>query len=332
MEDLVSVLLQKDPNDRPSAKQLLYVPAMQLYVKRFLLCERDRADSVASDISDVSSRSNGECPRSRISSSGKTQNEHGEENMAKKSNISKQDRLTKLNPNISEESERSSARERRISANKAPIANAQRNYRSSNSGPNVCVVDNAPKTKEGFPASDSTSEAREKLPAGCSADTKKQRLFALAHAQQRRHSEHTSARFQPRTRIPKGRIHSQGAQARDNFDNENDVFTVNYPTAIPKRKPDVKNVSKPREFMKNVSSASVSGACRDTTVTEEQKQTPAISVCQPKSSEVTRTRMRHQSAATTDASSRCPVEQKHRRLSNRSEVNRVNKENVSANC
>lgn len=36
LEDLVSVLLQTNPDDRPSAKQLLYVPAMQPYVKKFL--------------------------------------------------------------------------------------------------------------------------------------------------------------------------------------------------------------------------------------------------------------------------------------------------------
>lgn len=332
MEDLVSVLLQKNPDDRPSAKQLLYVPAMQPYVKRFLQCERERADSVASDISDISSRSHADYPRSRISSSGKTEKEHSEENMAKSSNISKQDGQIKLNPDISGENARSSSKEQRFSSNKVPLANAQGNYRSSSSGPNECVVDNAPKTKEAFPASDSTSKARGNLLVGCSADTKKQRLFALAHAQQRRHSEQTSTRLQPRTRIPKGRIHSQGAQARDNFDNENDVFTVNYPTVIPKRKPDVKNVSKPREFMKNPPSASASGACRVTTVTEEQKHKPAVPLCQPKSSEVMRPRMRHQSAVTTDASSRCPIDQIHRRLSNRSEVNRVNKENVSANC
>ena len=332
MEDLVSVLLQKNPNDRPSAKQLLYVPAMQPYVKRFLQCERERGDSVASDVSEISSRSNADCSRSRISSSSKREKEDAEENMVRSSNISNQDGQIKLNPNIAGENARSSSKERRFSTNKAPIANAQGNYRSSNSGPDVRVADNGQKTKEAFLPSDNTSKARENLPIGSSADVKKQRLFAIAHAQQRRHSEQTSARLQPRTRIPKGRIHSQGAQARDNFENENDVFTVNHPMIIHKRKPDVKNVSKPSKFMKNASSASASGACRVTTVTEEQKQNPATSLCQLKSSEVARTRMRHQSAVTTDASSRCPIEQKHRRLSNRSELNRVNKENVSANC
>jgi len=330
LEDLVSVLLQKSPDDRPSAKQLLYVPAMQPYVKRFLQCERERGDSVASDISDISSRSNADCPRSRISSSGKTEKEQGKDNMVERSNVSKRDGQEKLNPDISGENARSSSRERRFFTSKAPISNGQGNCRSSSSRPSFCVADNVQKTRTAFPASDSTSKARENLPARCPADTKKQSLLALAHAQQRRHSEQTSARSQPATRIPKSRIHSQGAQARDNSENEDDVFTVNYPTVIPKRKPDEKNVSKKREFKKSVSNSSASRACRATTVTEEQKQKPAMSLCQLKSSEVMRTRMRHQSAVTTGDSSRCPVEQRHRRLSNRSEMNRVNKENVSA--
>lgn len=57
MEDLVWVLLQKNPDDRPSAKQLLYVPSMQPYVKRFFMSERERTESLPSDIADVSSTS-----------------------------------------------------------------------------------------------------------------------------------------------------------------------------------------------------------------------------------------------------------------------------------
>lgn len=331
MEDLVSVLLQKNPNDRPSAKQLLYVPAMQPYVKRFLQFERERTESVASDTSDISSRSNADC--SRISSSCKTEKEHGEANTVKSSNTSKQDSQVKQNSNISMENARgSSSKERRFSTNKAPITNVQGNYRSSNSVPDVCVADNAPKTREEFPASDNRSKARENLHVRCPADTKKHSLLALAHAQQRRHSEQTSARSQPGTRIPKGRIHSQGAQAWDNSENEDDVFAVNYPTVIPSRKPVVKNVSKPREFKKSVSNASASCANRFTSVTEEQKQKPAMSLCQPKSSEVMLTRMRHQSAVTTGDRNCWPIEQKHRRLTNKSETIRVDKENVSANC
>ena len=329
MEDLVSVLLQKNPNDRPSAKQLLYVPAMQPYVKRFLQCERERADSVASDISDIVSRSNADCTRSRISSSGKPEKEHGEDNMVNSSNVSKQDGRGKLNSDVSGKNARSSSRERRLSTSKAPISTAQGNCRSSSSGANVRVTDTAPKTRI---APESTSKARENLLTRCHAGTKKHSLLAMAHAHQRRHSEQTSARSQPGTRIPKSRIHSQGAQVRDNSENEEDVFTVNYPTVIPKRKPDAKNISKPREFKKSVSSAFTSCACSASAVTDEQKQKPAISTCQPKSNEIMRTRMRHQSAVTTcTGRDRCPIEQKHRRLSNKAEMNRVNKENVSAN-
>ena len=331
MEDLVSVLLQKNPNERPSAKQLLYVPAMQPYVERFLQYERERVDSVASDISDISSRSNADCPRSRISNTGKTEKTH-EENMVNSSNVSNQDSQMKQNSNIAtENSRRSSSREQRLSSNKAPVANLQGKCRSSSSGPNICFADNAPKTRIAFPASDNTSKARENLPVRCPADTKKHSLLALAHAHHRRHSEQTSARSQPGSRIPKDRINSQGAQLRDSSENEDDVFAVNYPTVIPKRKPDVKNVSKPQEFKNSISNAFASCTNRAATVTEEQKQKPAMSLCQPKRSEVMRTKMRHQSAATTGDSNRCPIEQKHRRLAIKSEMNRVNKENVRAN-
>ena len=332
MEDLVSVLLQKNPNDRPSAKQLLYVPAMQPYVKRLLQYERERVDSVASDISDISSRSNADCARSQISSSGKTEKAHSGENMVNSCNIAKQDGQDKQTPNISLENARSSSKEQRFSTDKAPITTAQGNCRSSSSGPNSCVDDIAPKTRIVVPGSDNTSKARENLPARCPADTNKRSLLALAHAHQRRHSEQTSARPQPCSRVPKGRIHSQGAQARVNSVNEDDVFAVNYPTVIPKRKPDVKNGSKPRECKNRVSNASLSCASRVATVTEEHKQKPSISLCQPKSREVMRTRMRHQSAATTSDSNRCAIEQKHRRLATRSGMNRVNKENVRADC
>ena len=328
MEDLVSVLLQKNPNDRPSAKQLLYVPAMQPYVKRFLQCERERTDSVASDISDISSRSNADC--SPISSSEKTEKEHGELNIVKSSSTAKQD--SQVKQNSMENARGSSSKERRFSTNKAPIANAQGHCRASNSVPNFCVDETAPKTREAIPVSDNRSKARENLHARCPADTKKHSLHALAHAQQRRHSEQTSARYQPGTRIPKGRIHSQGAQARDNSENEDDVFAVNYPTVIPSRKPDVKNVSKPREFKKRESNVSASCANRFTSLTEEQKQKPAMSLCQPKSSEVMRTRVRHQSAVTIGDRNCRPIEQKHRRLTNRSEMTRVDKENVRAHC
>lgn len=333
MEDLVSVLLQKNPNDRPSAKQLLYVPAMQPYVKRFLQCERDRTDSVASDISDISSRSSPDC--SQISNPGKTENGRGEVNTVKNASASKQNSQVKLNSNVCMETARGISMEKRLSSNKAPKEQEKR--RASESVPKerapFCFTENVPKPREPIHASDSVPKTREHLRAKCPADARKHSLLALAHAQQRRHSEQTSARSQPGSRIPKGRIHSQGAQPRDIPEHDDDVFAVNYPTVISTRKPDKSEVTKAREFKKSVSNASSSQCIsRITSGTEEKKQMPTVSVCQPKSSEDMRTRTRRQSAVTAVDKTCWPVEQKHRRLTSRSEINRVDKENVSANC
>ena len=54
LEDLISVLLRTNPDARPSAKQILYVPAMKDYVEKFVSFCRDRTDSVSSDVSCVS--------------------------------------------------------------------------------------------------------------------------------------------------------------------------------------------------------------------------------------------------------------------------------------
>lgn len=333
MEDLVSVLLQKDPNDRPSAKQLLYVPTMQPYVKRFLQCERDRIDSVASDISNISSRSTHDC--SQISNPGKTEKEHKEVHEVKSFNTSRQDGEVKQNSNTSAEIARcSSSRERRLSSNKAPQEQDKR--RASERAPrqqeHSRVADKGPKAREPFHKSDSVPKEQEHLREKCPADKRKQSLLALAHAQQRRHSEQTSARSQPGTRILKGRIHSHGAQVRDISESEDDVFVANYPTVIPSRKPDMKYVNKTREIKKSVSNASVPQcSSRFSSVAEEKKQKPTMYVHQPKNSEDMRTRTRRQSAVAVGDESSWSNEQKHRRLTSRSEFNRVDKENVSVN-
>ncbi len=338
MEDLVSVLLQKNPDDRPSAKQLLYVPAMQPYVKRFLQCERDRIDSVASDISDISSRSSPEC--SQISKPGIMEKGRVEVKTVKNLRASRQDSHVKQDSNVTMETARgSSSRERRLSSNKAPKEQEKRP--ASESVPKdrslPGFTENALKQRKPIFASDSVTKAREQLRAKCPTDVRKHSLLALAHAQQRRHSEQTSARSQPGSRIPKGRIHSQGAQPRDISEHEDDVFAVNYPTVISTRKPDISNITNAREFKKSVSSVAPSHcSSRLTSVTEEKKQKPTVSVCQPKGIDDMRTRSRRQSAVTDAVTAVdkncCPVEQKHRRLTSRSENNRVDKENVSAIC
>lgn len=48
LQDLVSVLLRVDPSDRPSAKQILHIPAMQPYVNKVLTRGRtQRSESVS---------------------------------------------------------------------------------------------------------------------------------------------------------------------------------------------------------------------------------------------------------------------------------------------
>ncbi|KAL9958791.1 hypothetical protein ACROYT_G035852 [Oculina patagonica] len=329
LEDLVSVLLQKNPDDRPSAKQLLYVPAMQPYVKKFLQFERDRTDSVASDISDISTRTSPDC--SQISNPGKTEKGRDEVNAVKNFSVSKQEGQVKQSSNVSIEISRStSSRERRLSSNKAPKEQEQR--RASESVPNDRALsgftENAPKKREPIYASDSVPKTREHLRGKCPAEVRKHSLLALAHAQQRRHSEQTSARSQPGSRIPKGRIHSQGGQPRDISLNEDDVFALNYPTVISTRKSDNNNITKARECKKSVSSAAPSHcSSRLTSVTEEKKQKPTVSVCQPKCIEDMRTRPRRQSAIPAVNKTCWPVEQKHQRLTSGSEINKVDKEN-----
>ena len=59
---------------------------MQPYVKKFLQCERDRIEIVASDISEITSRSTHE--RSQIVSPGKTEKRFLMVNMTEESNAS----------------------------------------------------------------------------------------------------------------------------------------------------------------------------------------------------------------------------------------------------
>jgi hypothetical protein len=47
LEDLIGVLLRSNPEDRPSAKQLIYVPAMKQYVEKYAVIQRERINSSA---------------------------------------------------------------------------------------------------------------------------------------------------------------------------------------------------------------------------------------------------------------------------------------------
>ncbi|XP_001641201.2 STE20-like serine/threonine-protein kinase isoform X2 [Nematostella vectensis] len=47
LEDLVAVMLKINPADRPSAKQLIYVPGLTPYIDKYALVQRDRASSVS---------------------------------------------------------------------------------------------------------------------------------------------------------------------------------------------------------------------------------------------------------------------------------------------
>ena len=328
----MSVLLQKNPDDRPSAKQLLYVPAMQPYVKRFLQCERDRIDSVASDVSETSYRSTHN--RSQASSPGKIDKEHSKVNMANESTASRQGEKYQVNPNHSmKNAQQISYRKQRLSTDRAPKA-----WENETASDNVLnerepyrLTDIASKTRQPLCTNENAPRAGENLRGGGPVDTRKHNLIKPAHALQRRHSEQTLVPSQPRARIPKGRIHSHGVQFRDSHENEDDVFAVNESTVITTRRPDGSHTTKPREIKKSVSSTTASHKTKIASVTEEWKKEPTILAHQPKSNQDMRTKKRHQSAVTTHYGRRWLIEQKHRRLTSVSGINHGDKENVSGN-
>ena len=323
LEDLVSVLLQKNPDDRPSAKQLLYVPAMQPYVKRFLLSERDRTDSVASDIYDISSRSGPDCSQM----STRTEKANGDmkttTSATDNSTDLKRDDQAKQNENVFVDA----ARERRLSSNSASKP------RTSDNRPKEKKVlpafDNVPKAREIFPASDNLLRVRENLRARCSVRTRKQSLLAQAHAQQRRHSEQNPSYGQRGSRIQKGRVHSQGAQFRETAETEDDVFAMNQATVVPSRSRNTINATNRQEANRHVVDAVSCSSDKLTSMAEQRRQKPELSVCHPKYNEDIRTRKRHQSAVTVRDRNCWPIENKHRRLTSRQENNGKDKENVS---
>ena len=357
MEDLVWVLLQKNPDDRPSAKQLLYVPSMQPYVKRFLMSERERTESLASDIADASSTSS----RHDGSQMSAAENEESIKNtsrmvvpVADKSSPSKDaggsfpkdvnsrqrrtllDYATKPQTNVTVVYEKTAVKE-----NPREI---QGHFQAYNSTPNErenlttprdipqrgeasCSFqhDHISKLRENCPrSSDNIVKTGENLRARCSQGTRKQSLIAVAHAQRRRYSEKTSTCSEPGARVQKSRIHSQGC--REFVDAEDEVFTKNQATVFRVRTARNSNVETIRAQVIN---KHVSSSCKSnvTTNPEQRKRKPVFSVSQPKRSEDVHKSKRHHSAV-SDRSLH-PVEQKHQGYPYRLDHSVQDKENVS---
>ena len=358
MEDLVWVLLQKNPDDRPSAKQLLYVPSMQPYVKRFLMSERERTESLASDIADVSSTSSRhDC--SQISGAEKEEKVKNASRMvvpvAGKSSPSKdaggsvskdvnsRQRRTLLDYATKPQTKVTSMYEKQ--AVKENPREIQGHFQAYNSTPNErenlttprdipqkgaeasCSFqhDHTSKPRENCPrSSDNIVKAGENLRARCSHGTRKQSLIALAHAQRRRYSEQTSTCSEPGARVHKSRTHSQGG--REFVDAEDEVFTKNQATVIHVRTARNRNVGiiRTQVIDKHVSSSCNSNV---TTNPEQRKRKPVFSVSQPKGSEDVHKSKRHHSAV-SDRSLH-PVEKKHQGYQHRLDNSVQDKENVS---
>ena len=207
---------------------------------------------------------------------------------------------------------------------------------------NFPALDNVPKTREqarasgdaakareNIPASENLLKLREKLRSRYSVDKRKKSYLDLANAQQRRHSEQNSACYQPASRIHKERIHSQGARFGEISETEDDVFAKNQATVIPFRSKDTPYVTNRRELNQHAVKVTHSSNSKLSSVAEQRRQKPAISVCQPKCNEDMRTRKRHQSALTVLDRNCWPIDYKQRRLSSRSGSTDRDKENVS---
>ena len=359
MEDLVWVLLQKNPDDRPSAKQLLYVPSMQPYVKRFLMSERERTESLASDIADVSSTSSRhDC--SQMSGAEKEESIKNASRMvvpvADKSSPSKDaggsvskdvnsrqrrtllDYATKGQTNVTVMYEKTAVKE-----NPREIQGHFQAYDSTpNERENLTTPRDIPQTREAScsfqhdhkskprencpRSSDNIVKAEENLRTRCSQGTSKQSLIAVAHAQRRRYSEQTSTCSEPGARVQKSRIHSQGCREFVDGKEEDEVFTKNQATVIHVRTARNRNVGTIRT---QVIDKHVSSSCKSnvTTNPEQNKRKPVFTVSQPKRSEDVHKSKRHHSAV-SDRSLH-PVEQKHQWYPNRPDHSVQDKENVS---
>lgn len=330
LEDLVSVLLQKNPDDRPSAKQLLYVPAMQPYVKKFLQCERDRMNSVASDITEITSRSTHEC--SQILSPGKTEKKCLQENVAEESYSlhqgeeiqMKQSQVLKQPQQISSRKQGlSSARTLRPRENEPARVDAPKKQELPD-------TNNASKMHQPPSVNGNTPNARENVLTRLPVDARKYNLIRLAHALQRRHSEHIFTPSEPRNKISKVRIHSSGALFVNHSAPEDDVFSVSESTTVADRKPDRCIGTKPRDVKERGSSKAVNCRSRVNSITQKRKTEPVMEMDQSKSDEDMCRKRRNQSAVTTHDRNRRPFKQRHRRLTTNLETNEEDKENRSS--
>lgn len=324
---MVSVLLQKNPDDRPSAKQLLHVPAMQPYVKRFLQCERDRIDSVASDISEITSRSTHD--RSQIVSSGKKEKKCPMVNVTEESNASHQGEEIQMKHNQAlKHPQQIYSAQQRLSRTpdsqdddparvKAPKKQElpETNYKASKMHQPLSVNVNALKARENF---------RARPPV----DTRKHNLIKLTHALQRRHSEQISAHSHSTANISKVRTHSSGAQFANHSVQADDVFSVSESTIVTERGKDRCIATKPRRVKERGSSNAVYCKNRLTPVTQERKIESATKMDPRNSDEDMHRKKRNQSTVTSRERNCRPIEQRHRRLMTNPETDEEDKENV----
>ena len=334
LEDLVSVLLQKDPEDRPSAKQILYVPAMQSYVKKFLLGERERVDSMASDVYDVS----GKCPSSCVIDSkevGRPQrNSSAEVEAPRGKSLEDENRCGENTLKSHEHSRVTNSKLRNIPAQNTterPCNNicAPSHALNEMEQDSTCKI-KATKPRKTIIASENLLKLRARLRSRFSVGT--------AHAQERRYSEQNLVCAGACGSVCKERILSHCGQLEEITHAEDDVFVKNQVTVIPSRIPNSKYVtqrgdSTPKTLKENRS-------CLDKRIPEavtRRRQKPAMSVCQPKCNEGIPIKKRHQSElAAFVERDRCP-KQRPQQLQRQVEVNftgqpRVNdKENVSHN-
>ena len=331
---MVSVLLQKDPEDRPSAKQILYVPAMQPYVKKFLLGERERVDSMASDVYDVSAK----CPSSRVidpkevSRTQRNSNPHVEAPRGK--SLEDENRCGENTLKSHEHSRVTDSKLRNIPTqnttgrpcdNICPPSHALNDMEQDSACKNK-----ATKPRKTIIASENLLKLRARLRSRFSVGT--------AHAQERRYSEQNLVCAGASSRVCKERILSHGGQLEEITHSEDDVFVKNQATVIPSRIPNSKYVthrvdSMPKTLKENRS-------CLGKRIPEavtRRRQKPAMSVCQPKCNEGIPIKKRHQSElAALVERDRCPG-QRPQQLQRQVEVNftgqpKVNdKENVSRN-